>query len=252
MLRKRSINYSDYRNYILHTLWIKALHEKKDACVIIHSRSLQGEPSMSAENRPVRLYRHPLSGHCHRVELFLSVLGVPVELVDVDLARGAHKTSEFLGRSPFGQIPVLEDGDLVLADSNAILVYLALAHDAERRWYPADPVKAAAVQRWLSVAAGQLAYGPAAARLVTVFKLPLDHERAKAIAEQLFSVLEAHLTSSPFLIGDDATIADIALYAYAARAPEGNVPLTPYPNLRAWLSRTEALDGFVPMERAVA
>jgi glutathione S-transferase len=170
--------------------------------------------------------------------------------VDVDLAQGAHKTSEFLARSLFGQIPVLEDGNLVLADSNAILVYLGLTYDAGRRWYPADPAKAAAVQRWLSVAAGQLAYGPATARLVTVFKLPLDH--AKAIAKQLFAVLEAHLASSPFLVGSDATIADLAFYAYASRVPEGNIPLTPYPNVRAWLSRIEALDGFVPMERAVA
>lgn len=205
---------------------------------------------MSSGKTPVRLYHHALSGHCHRVELLLSLLGVPYELTEVDIAKGAHKAPEFLERNPFGQIPVLEDGDLVLADSNAILVYLALTYDPSRRWYPADPKAAAAIQQWLSVAAGQLASGPATARLVAVFKLPLDHERAKAIAGQLFAVLEAHLASKSFLVGAEATIADIALYAYTARAPEGGVSLMPYPNVLAWLSRIEALPGFVPMKEA--
>ncbi len=202
---------------------------------------------MSKLVKPVRLYRHPLSGHSHRVELFLSLLGVPFELVEVDLTKGAHKEPAFLALNPLGQVPVLEDGDLVLADSNAILVYLALSYDRARRWYPEDPAATAAVQRWLSVAAGQLASGPAAARLVTLFKLPLDHEKAKDIAGQLFSILETQLASKSFLVGEDPTIADVALYAYSARAPEGGVALTPYPNIRAWLSRIEALPGFTPM-----
>lgn len=89
---------------------------------------------MSKLVKPVRLYRHPLSGHSHRVELFLSLLGVPFELVEVDLTKGAHKEPAFLALNPLGQVPVLEDGDLVLADSNAILVYLALSYDRARRW----------------------------------------------------------------------------------------------------------------------
>lgn len=202
---------------------------------------------MSPEKPSVRLHQHPLSGHCHRVELLASLLGLPVELVEIDVLQGEHKSPEFLARNPFGQIPVLEDGDLVLADSNAILVYLALAYDPSRRWYPSDPVAAAEVQKWLSVAAGQLASGPATARLVTLFKLPLDHDKAKETAGQLFTVLEAHLGSRPFLAGEAATIADVALYAYTARAPEGGVSLMPYPNVRAWLSRIEALPDFVPM-----
>jgi glutathione S-transferase len=205
---------------------------------------------MPAEKKPIRLHRHPLSGHCHRVELLLSLLGVPYEFAEVDVMRGAHKAPEFLARNPFGQIPVLEDGDLILADSNAILVYLALTYDSQRRWYPAEPKAAAEVQRWLSVAAGQLASGPAAARLVTLFKLPLDHERAKGIAGQLFVVLETHLASRPFLAGEVATIADVALYAYTARAPEGGVSLAPFPSVRAWLSRVEALPEFVPMQES--
>jgi glutathione S-transferase len=198
----------------------------------------------------IRLYGYPLSGHSHRVELFLSLLGLPFESIEVDLAKGAHKAPGFLTKNPFGQVPAIEDGGLVLADSNAILVYLATRHDAAGRWLPRDPAGAARVQRWLSVAAGQLAHGPAAARLVAVFGAPLDHARAKAIAAELFGVLESHLSAQRFLAGDEATIADVALYAYTARAPEGGVGLEPYPAVRAWLTRIESLRGFVPMPRS--
>lgn len=76
-------------------------------------------------SKPIKLFRHPLSGHAHRVELFLSLLNVPTELVFVDLANGAHKTPEFLAMNPFGQVPVIDDNGVVLSDANAILVYLA-------------------------------------------------------------------------------------------------------------------------------
>ena len=113
---------------------------------------------------PIRLFRHALSGHAHRVQLMLSLLGLPCELVDVDLAAGAHKTPALLARNPFGQVPVIEDGDITLADRNAILVHLALTCDAHRRWLPSEARSQALVQRWLRVAAGPLAGGPAAAR----------------------------------------------------------------------------------------
>lgn len=121
---------------------------------------------------PIRLHRHALSGHAHRVQLMLSLLGLPCEMVDVDLAAGVHKTPDFLARNAFGQVPMIEDGELTLADSNAILVYLALTHDAARRWLPADARTQAEVQRWLSADAGPLAAGPAAAR-VAVRRSPI-------------------------------------------------------------------------------
>jgi glutathione S-transferase len=197
----------------------------------------------------LRLYRHPLSGHCHRVELFLSLLGLKFERVDVDLFKGAHKAPEFLAKNPFGQLPVLDDGDVTIADSNAILVYLATRYDAAGGWLPRDPVGAAQVQRWLSIAAGPLAYGPSAARLVKLFNLPHDHARACATASQLFDVMEPHLARQAFLAGKSPTIADIALYAYTALAPEGGIALLPYPAISAWLARIEALPGFVAMTR---
>ena len=196
--------------------------------------------------QPIKLHRFPLSGHCHRVELFLSLLKLPYERVDVDLAANAHKQPAFLVMNPFGQVPVIQDGETTLADSNAILVYLASKYDAGQ-WLPRDPVAAAIVQRWLSVAAGPLAFGPATARLATLFKAPVNAEEAIARANKLFAVMEAVLQTASFLAGDTPTIADIANYTYIAHAPEGNVALHPYPSLRSWLQRIEALPGFVPM-----
>lgn len=197
----------------------------------------------------LRLHRFALSGHAHRAELLLNLLGLRADLIDVDLRGGAHKQPAFLNLNAFGQVPVLEDGDITIADSNAILVYLASTYDAARTWLPTDPVQAAQVQRWLSVAAGQLASGPAAARMVTLFKAPLDHDRAKTVAANLFAVLEQHLAQQDFLVGSAPTIADVALYSYTAHAPEGGVSLQPYPQIRAWLGRIEALPGFVPMPK---
>jgi glutathione S-transferase len=194
----------------------------------------------------ITLHRFPLSGHAHRAELLLSLLGLDASLVDVDLRGGAHKQPSFLKLNSFGQVPVLEDGDDVIADSNAILVYLARKYGGEQ-WLPSDPLQAAQVERWLSVAAGQIASGPARARLITVFGARYSPEETIANSHALLKVLEAELRGREWLVGNRPTIADVAGYTYVAHAPEGNVALDPYPNVRAWLKRIESLPGFVPM-----
>jgi len=196
----------------------------------------------------VKLYRHPLSGHSHRVELMLSLLDVPTELVFVDLMKGAHKTPEFLALNRFGQVPVIDDNGTVLADSNGILVYLAGKY-GNGQWLPSDPVEQAKVQRWLSVAAGQISSGPATARLITVFGAGYDAADAIKRSHALLQVMEDELANSAFLAGDKPTVADVAAYTYVAHAPEGNVSLEDYPNVRAWLARVEALPKFVGMQR---
>lgn len=206
-------------------------------------------PAMS--QTPIKLYNFSRSGHAHRAELMLSLLGLPVELIHVDLPSGAHKTPEYLALNAFGQVPVIDDKGLILADSAAILVYLALKY-GQGRWLPTDPVGAAHVQRWLSVAAGPIAFGPARARLITVFGAPFDAEDAISRSHALLKVVEHELNQSSYLVGDTPTIADVAGYSYIAHAPEGNVSLADYPNVRAWLARIEALPGFVPMPRTVA
>ncbi|MEE1922033.1 glutathione S-transferase [Pseudomonas sp. 148P] len=199
----------------------------------------------------MKIHYHPLSGHAHRVVLFASLLGVPHELVKVDLAAGAHKSPAFLALNPFGQIPVLEDGEIVLADSNAILVYLA-KKAGRSDWLPEDALGAARVQRWLSVAAGELAYGPAAARLVTVFNASFNADEVIARAHVLLGRLEQHLADREWLAADHPTIADVAIYSYIAQAPEGNVYISGYPAVNALLRRIEALPGFVPFTQSRA
>lgn len=199
----------------------------------------------------MKLYHHPLSGHAHRARLFLSLLGVAHEAVEVDLKAGAHKRPEFLALNPFGQVPVLDDDGTVVSDSNAILVYLARKL-GRAEWLPVDAEGEAAVQRWLSVAAGELAYGPAAARLVTVFGAKFNPEEVIGRAHTLLGRLEAHLAGRDWLVGQHPTIADVALYSYLARAPEGNVDLSGYANVNAYLRRIEALPGFVPFVQTPA
>ena len=199
----------------------------------------------------MKLYYHPLSGHGHRARLCLSLLGVEHELVEVNLAAAAHKAPDFLKLNPFGQVPVLDDDGSIVNDSNAILVYLAKKF-GRTDWLPEDAAGAAAVQRWLSVAAGQLAHGPAQARLITVFKAPFRADEVIPRAHLILRLIDDQLARNAYICGDRTTIADIALYSYVARAPEGNVALDAYANIRRWLGSIEALPGFVEFPAAIA
>jgi glutathione S-transferase len=198
--------------------------------------------------RPMKLYYHPLSGHSHRARLFLSLLGVKHDLIEGDLAKGAHKAPDFLKLNPFGQVPVLENNGTIIADSNAILVYLAKTNN-RTDWLPEDAASAAKVQKWLSVAAGEIAYGPAAARLITVFGADFRADEVIARAHRILALVEAELSSHDFIVGDKPTVADVALYSYIVNAPEGNVDLSSYSNVRAWLARIEGLKGFVGFQK---
>lgn len=195
----------------------------------------------------ITLHHFPLSGHSHRAQLMLSLLGLTPEIHFVDLANGAHKTAEYLAINPFGQVPALDDNGTIVSDSTAILVYLAKKYDATGQWLPADAEAAAQVQQWLSVASGQIASGPARARLITVFGADFDPKDTLTRAHAILQIIEQHLSGRDFLVTDHATIADVSAYSYIAHAPEGNVSLETYSNIRNWLARIEGLNGFVPM-----
>ncbi len=191
------------------------------------------------------LYGAEHSGHTHRVTLLLDMLGLAYRFEPTPGPQ--RRTPQFLALNPLGQVPVLQEGTTIIADSNAILVYLALAYDAQRRWLPADPLHAAQVQRWLSIAAGELRQGPCTARLIAQWGAPGDAAAAVQIARRLLEFMEGHLQRSDWLAAGHATIADLAHYAYIAHAPEGGIGLQHYPAILAWLARMRSLPHFSPM-----
>ena len=194
-------------------------------------------------NEPaIVLHGVELSGHTHRVELLLLMLGIPYRFSPAPAdVRG---TQAFLKLNPLGQIPVLQDGDLVLGDSNAIMVYLVGRYAPGSGWLPQEPVAGAQVQRWLSIAAGELRYGPANARVMALWGGSGDRDACLEISARLLKFMEAHLADRVWLAAEYPTIADLACYSYVAHAPEGGIALEPYGAVREWLRRVEALPNF--------
>jgi glutathione S-transferase len=186
-----------------------------------------------------------LSGHTHRVALMLNALGLSYRFENAP--GDVRASAAFRALNPLGQVPVLRDGDVILTDSNAILVYLARRYAPEGAWLPLEPVAAAAVQRWLSIAAGEVMHGPAIARMITLFGFPDDPARAARISQRVLTFMDGHLAGRTFLAADQVTLADLACYSYVAHAPDGGVGLGPYPAVRAWLARVESQPWFQPM-----
>lgn len=195
----------------------------------------------------LKLYWHPISGHAHRVHMLLSILELDFELITVDLPAGEHQRPEFLALNPFGQIPVLVDGETIISDSNAILVYLATVYDKEKQWFPEAALVRASIEQFLSLAAHRLAGSIAKLRAANLFNRSIDSEPLTAEAYKLLYQLQNYQNGRQWLVGEQPTIADLALYSYIKLAPEGGIDLTDYPTIEAWLKRVEDLPGFVPM-----
>lgn len=193
-----------------------------------------------------RLHDLELSGNCYKVRLLCSLLKVPLEIVPVDFLAGAHKKSPLIEFNPFGEIPVFADGDLVLRDSQAILVYVARKWGGES-WLPSDPAALARVVEWLMVAENEIARGPNDARLHDKFGYKLDVAAAREKAVRILRILEQRLATTDWLALERPTIADIACMPYVALAHEGGVGLSPYPSVAAWVARVKAMPGFIGM-----
>lgn len=194
----------------------------------------------------IELFEFSLSGNCHKIRMMLSLLHLDYNSNIVNGVEREQKSVEYLAMNPFGQVPVLKDGDKIIRDSQAILVYLARAYGADD-WFPSDAVKAAEVMAWLSTAANEVTYGPNALRLYHKFGRAINIDAATAVTENLLKVLNCHLEHHDWLATDTITIADIAVYPYLALANEGKVDLTPFMYVENWLSRIQTLKGFVSM-----
>ena len=192
----------------------------------------------------MKLYDLEPSGNCYKVRLFAALAQIPLEIVPVDFMAGAHKKSPLIELNAWGELPILVDGDVVLRDSQAILVYLAGQYGGEA-WLPKEPAHMAQVVQWLSVASNEIQNGPAAARLVDKFGYPIDKADTLRRSERILPLLEAHLTGNAWLAMSRPTIADCAVFPYVALAHEGGVSLAPYPQVRAWMTRIKALPNFL-------
>ncbi len=193
-----------------------------------------------------KLYDLELSGNCYKVRLLSSLIGLPLEIVPVDFLAGEHKKPPLIAMNPFGEIPVFQDGDVVLRDSQAILVYIARKWGGES-WLPSDPLGMARVCEWLMTAENEIARGPNDARLHDKFGYSLDVGLARQKAHRILGLMEAHLSQHSWLALGRVTVADIACMPYVALGHEGGVPLDDYPAIRAWVGRIKALPGYIDM-----
>lgn len=195
----------------------------------------------------IQLYGHDLSGNSYKVRLFLSLLNLEFEWIEVDLMAAEHKGAEHLARNSFGQVPVLVDGGVTLSDAQAILVYLARQYSGEE-WLPLDALPLAQVIRWLSTTAGEVRQGPENARLYYLFgATSINIERATQKAEFILTQLDKHFSDRNWLEFDRPTIADIAVFPYVALARDGKINLDVYPYVLTWIERVKQLPGYIPM-----
>jgi len=201
------------------------------------------------------LYSYPESGNSYKVRLLLSFLALPHRIVDVDLMQDEQHGADYLAINPRGEVPALRDGELLLRDSAAILVYLA-ARYAPDPWYPNEPRAMAAITEWLAFAASWIQFGVFTSRALLAFGIPANGlppgfpaslDEARIRGRRSLEILDAELAARPWLAGAQPSIADVANFPYVALAPMGDVALDPYPAVQAWIGRFRALPGFIPI-----
>lgn len=192
----------------------------------------------------MKLYDFELSGNCYKVRLLLSLLGREYTRESVQLGKQNHQP-DFLALNPLGLVPVLQDGELVLRDSQAILVYLARKFNND--WIPLEAAELGQVTAWLSLASNEIGSGPAGLRRIHRFGRKEDESAGRALSEKVFAVMESHLAEHDWLVGNRPTVADLACYPYLALAPEGKFETSGYPSVARWFRRIEALPGYIPL-----
>jgi glutathione S-transferase len=177
-----------------------------------------------------------------KVGLMLSMLGAKFDYKHVELAAGAHKTPEFQAKNRFMQVPVLQDGDLFICQSNVILGYLAEKFGKFGGRTPAEKLR---VAEWLAWDLDRLSSGLGLTRAFTQFlkQDPVVVTFTRGRGEQALDVLDRHLGTAKFLAGPAPTIADIAVFAWVATAEEGGFDIARWPNVQAWALRMLAQPG---------
>jgi glutathione S-transferase len=185
-----------------------------------------------------------LSGPTYKAGLALSLRGQDFAYKHVDLRAGAHKKPEYLAINRFGQVPALVDGDLKLCQSGSILLYLA---DKFGKMGGKTPEEKARVREWLFWEFDRLAsnvYRPRAIKRGFMKADDSIYQLYTGMANDALRVLDEALSKSSFLVGNEVTMADVAVYGDVAYAEEAAIDLAPYSNVKAWMGRIEKLPGF--------
>jgi glutathione S-transferase len=196
----------------------------------------------------MKLFQYAWSPNCQKVVALAHEAGVPLETAQVDIFKGESRSPEMLGRNPNGKVPILEDDDFVLWESNAMLAYIAAKADRSDL-APSNPRERAGVERWLSWQSSHFAPPIRNVSFQRILKKvaglgPPDEAVIKTSAQEFAvtaKVLDACLAGQQYLCGR-LTIADFALAPYAALTESCGLDLSPYPNARVWLGRMLARD----------
>ncbi|MBD8710133.1 MULTISPECIES: glutathione S-transferase family protein [Pseudomonas] len=196
-----------------------------------------------------KVYGDYNSGNCYKIKLMLNLLGAEYEWVPVDILKGETETEAFLAKNPNGKIPVLELEDgTCLWESNAILNFLAEGTP----YLLTEPRLRTQMLQWQFFE--QYSHEPtlAVARFIQ-FYLGMPEDRMEEYhslhrrGNKALKVMEQQLLRTPFLVGENFSIADIALYAYTHVADQGGFDLTQFPAIQAWLARVKQQPGYVGM-----
>ncbi len=187
----------------------------------------------------LKLYEYPTSGNCYKIRLLLNQLGIAYDRIPIDILQGESRTAEFLAMNPVGKTPTLEiQPGQYLAESNAIIYYLADGTE----FLPVDRWERAQVMQWLFFE--QYSHEPNIATVrywITIAKIAEQKREAIAQKTELgytaLGVMERHLATQDYFVGNRYSIADIALYAYTHVATEGGFDVSKFPAILAWFDR---------------
>jgi len=197
----------------------------------------------------MKIYGDVFSGNCYKLKLACALLSIPHDWVAIDILKKETLTESFLAMNPAGKIPVLEtDSGEFLTESNAILFYLARDTDL----WPTEKLAQTRVLQWQSFE--QYSHEPniAVARFIKLYQnMPesrlAEYESKMKPGYRALDIMEKTLQQTPFLVGDEMSIADISLYAYTHVAHEGGFDLSDYRGINAWLQRIQNLSNYLGM-----
>jgi len=201
----------------------------------------------------LKLYNYVLSGNCYKFRLLASLLNVEYESVAIDFHPGEeHKSEAMLKLNPAGTLPVLQMGNQILTESQAMLLWLAQHHDPEQTWWPQnDADQLVNTMQWLAFSS-RLSATVGELRLHSMLNKDINVDAAHAGAIKTLRELESHLTEQrirgfSWLVANTPTIADIACFPYTALSPDAGIEHDAYPATRNWLHALRSLDGFITM-----